>query len=1294
MEKHLDRINEAYNGMLGTTMREASIQRIDWMMTQAVGERILDVGCSQGICSILLGRTGKMVLGIDIEPEAIAYANTELRKESEETQTHVRFICGDFLGMEFSDQLFDTIYICEVLEHLENPEIFVSKAQSLLVPGGRLVVTSPFGINRDPAHKKTFYLTNFYNMFSTAFSLGKPEYFSSSKGGCWIGVIAENVEERINGGSALTEADFAQAEQAFFELEDKYITRILNAENGSELRNTKAALRDARQKWKTSEASLQAARSELLTNSVMLERYYKERAYWKRKYATLSKSKLGRMQIMYWDCGSKSSFMVACLKLALRKIPLFVALIRFVKGNTEGAKEALRGNIDGSATVTDETKESYTTKLKKYPKIYADITHPDASRQYTLNKATLKDMKIAAIMDPFTLACYTPEANIVELTPSHWRKEIDSFKPDLLFLESAWEGKDKLWNQKVSNGSQELFSLAEYCKKKHIPIIFWSKEDPVHNKAFMCVAALADAVFTTDIDCIQSYRETLGHNRVYHLHFAAQPSIHNPLEKYERKDKFCFAGSYYRRYSQRCLVFDSFADVFLSRKGYDIYDRNYSKKIEAYAFPDRFEPFILGSLPPKEIDRAYKGYYYGVNMNSVQQSQTMFARRVFEMLASNTVTVGNYSRGVKNLFGNLTICTDDTNAMIKGLDTYCKDREAMMKYRLAGLRKVLKEHLYEDRLAYIVSKVFNKQLMPVLPYVLVVAKACNREEEQAIVSAFLRQTYEKKRLLLITDAPQKEYESPIVTMSLDTAQTKLVGSFSDSLFTAIFDPHDYYGPNYLLDLCLTSRWGAYDVIGKSDYYACTERGVITPNFKGCYRPAKELARRRAMCKIELVKNSNIAQFIQEAVFSQGDIISVDAFNYCENGKGSCAACDDLIIRDTGISMKEIAEIAENSRIPTLTHSSVLILNNLYPTPNMLYQHMFVHRRVKCYQEAGYVIDVMAMDPSVEERFREFDGLDVMNGDEKLLEQILEQGKIRTVCVHFLNVTMWQVLKRYADKLRIIIWCHGADVQPWWRRTMDLQADEALEKAKIRSNARQALWREVFTWSKTHNIEFVYVSHYLANTVFEDYNLELPSNKYAVIHNCIDTETFPYTPKTAEQRKCILSVRPYSSKIYANDLAVSCILELQQYSWFHELDIRLIGDGSLFEEVTAPLKGVKNVTLEKRFLKQEELAGIYKDYGICLIPTRLDTQGVSRDEAMSCSLVPVTNAVAAIPEFVNDTCGILAPAEDYIAMTDGIAKLYNNPDLFLEMSKNAANRVRQQTAKERTIPQEIQLIWGN
>ena len=88
---------------------------------------------------------------------------------------------------------------------------------------------------------------------------------------------------------------------------------------------------------------------------------------------------------------------------------------------------------------------------------------------------------------------------------------------------------------------------------------------------------------------------------------------------------------------------------------------------------------------------------------------------------------------------------------------------------------------------------------------------------------------------------------------------------------------------------------------------------------------------------------------------------------------------------------------------------------------------------------------------------------------------------------------------------------------------------------------------------------------------------------------------------------------------------------------------------------------------------------------------MDAQGVSRDEAMSSGLIPVTNAITAIPEFVDETSGILAPGEDGLAMAAGIDRIYNDPDLFTKMSIAAAQRVRWQCAKKVLISVELKLF---
>ena len=425
-----------------------------------------------------------------------------------------------------------------------------------------------------------------------------------------------------------------------------------------------------------------------------------------------------------------------------------------------------------------------------------------------LRGRTQKQLRIAAIMDKFTFECFDSECILTELTPNNWKEEMIKANPDFLFLESAWEGKDKLWYGKINHCSAEIYELTDYCHENNIPVVFWNKEDPIYTDTFMNTARCADIVFTTDVECVQKYKTELGHNNVYHLHFAAQPKTHNPIEKYERKDKFCFAGAYYHRYQQRCKIFDAFSNYFIKTRGMDIYDRNYPSPRPEHKFPDFYNPYILGKLEPSEIDLAYKGYTFGINMNSITQSQTMFARRVFELLASNTVVIGNYSRGVKNYFGDLTICTDDEQTLQQALEKYCGDDDAR---DLLGLRKVLMNHLCEDRLDEIVQKVYGVSLKPELASITVCAHVLDEKEIENIRKKFDRQSYANKKLLFITEQQiqLRDFEQ---VYNPDTFNNMLLSQICKEGYLTYFSVNDWYGENYLLDLALTTRYGNYDVI--------------------------------------------------------------------------------------------------------------------------------------------------------------------------------------------------------------------------------------------------------------------------------------------------------------------------------------------------------------------------------------------------------------------------------------------------------------------------------------------------
>ncbi|MBB5014461.1 glycosyltransferase family protein [Rehaibacterium terrae] len=1069
----------------------------------------------------------------------------------------------------------------------------------------------------------------------------------------------------------------------------------------------------------------------------------------------------------------------------------------------------------------------------------AEATHP------------LKSLKVAAIMDEFTHSSYKYECDLLQLSPQHWRKELEEFQPQLLFIESAWRGKDELWGSKVGHTSPELRGIVQWCKQHAIPTVFWNKEDPVHFETFLNTAKLFDHVFTTDIDCIHRYKAALGHERVYLLPFAAQPAVNNPIELYERKDAICFAGAYYVKYPERTKDLVEFVRHLPQFKPFEIFDRNYGRSDPSYAFPDDYKPYIVGKLPFDQIDRAYKGYFCSINLNSVKQSQTMFARRVFELLASNTITVSNYSRGIRLLFEDLVITTDSGAEAVRRLKELTADETKSRKLRLAALRKVMAEHTYQDRLAYVASKALNKPgLDCLLPQVAVVCYANDQEKVQRLLRLYHNQEYSRKRLLMVVPGGFQP-QLPLNMAGVEVLNASAVASktWSEVLlpgeWLAPMVPEDHYGAHYLTDLVLATRYAPGPIIGKASHYVRSEAtGLWLKDRAQAYKKVPGLLARAAMVRGEHVATAPVREWIttlHTARLEHPDALSIDEFNYCRNAgmeglkEEERAETDNLPGLSTGIRLDALIQRAEaiqplaaqdegpalspgelsdlfagqpshkpvqisqddrglrvQSELPDDTHEYVyarrdldlqalgiteggrlrfyldatpglnlqvvwlfldgrgkklghvvkvgnrnhevdipaetaklrlglrvygpggaqvkslllahralepaelittgdyLVLTNHYPSANDLYRNGFVHRRVVAYRERGVKADVFRLRPGEQLSYHEFENVDCLTGSAEALDRLLATGRYRAVLVHFLDPGMWQVLERHVRRQRIIVWVHGAEIQPFHRREYNYRTDKERAAAQAKSDARMAFWRGLLK-TMPPNLHLVFVSRYFAEEVMEDLGFRLPESHFSIIHNPIDTRLFTYEPKPPEQRKKVLSIRPYASATYANDLSVKAITELKDRSWFSDVEFRLIGDGVLFEETLAPLRGLSNVHLERRFLTQQEIASLHRTYGIFLCPTRMDTQGVSRDEAMASGLVPVTNAVAAIPEFVDEGCGVLAPAEDHLAMAQGIENLVLDPDRFQQMSAAAAARVRRQSDASVVIDAELKIL---
>lgn len=1056
--------------------------------------------------------------------------------------------------------------------------------------------------------------------------------------------------------------------------------------------------------------------------------------------------------------------------------------------------------------------------------------------------------RVAGIMDEFTTASFAPECIYLPLDPGMACRQLAQFQPDLVFIESAWHGNDGMWERKVSTVSQDLRDTLSWCRENGIPTIFWNKEDPVHFSSFLEAASLCDVVFTTDMDCVPAYKEALGHEQVYFLPFAAQPQTHNPIATLKRKDAFNFAGSYYLRYPERQRDIAAIIDTVSTFRPVEIYDRNHGKDHPHYKFPEEYQSMILGRLPFSEIDKAYKGYRYGINMNTIKQSQTMFARRVYELMASNTVVVSNFSRGVRMLFGDLVICSDQRSQLAAALEGLAADDTRYRKFRLLGLRKVMQEHTYAARLKYILSKVAGKVFEPNLPSAALIASAATLEEAEALTAQFQSQAHPRKHLFLLSAAgtPGNAGGSvSVFTSADDLAQAVLQrrGSFS---FTGCLAAEDFYGENYLTDLLLAPRYSDADGFGKGCRFTAEASRCALQGEELRYGHMQTLDLRAGMLRSKHLSENLLQDMIHSPASARVSglrILALDEFNYCRNGAGNPdaqALASDLELPRQGAGLNEFYTVAERlsaakprqrartGTLPvlkasdlfsqailpkgkplakemasgrlsitsrddtgkplyiwtkqkhqrsalnlesqstlsfeiehTLSHaqlvcefydskgqkishsmlgksgshalaiparctqvrfglrlvgtgqlsfsditfgantsmppliagsSDVLVLTKQYPAYDDLYKYGFLHSRVRGYRQQGLDVDIFRINPSISKTYDEFEGIDVASGDAELLDATLRSGRYKHVLVHLLDRQMWEVVKKHLDQVKVTIWIHGAEIQHWKRREYEfsrMSAHEVTAKKK-RADAYLKLWQEVFSYTD-QNLHLVFVSRSLLSEAIEDVGCPPREGRYSVIHNYVDGDAFPFRAKSPEDRLKLLSIRPYAGLKYANDLTTSAIVELSKRSCFGSLNFTIIGDGPYFEEETKALRAFPNVALRQEFLSHAEIAEMHRSHGVFITPTRWDSQGVSRDEAMASGLVPISTNTSAVPEFMDTSCGLLTPPEDATALADAIERLYNDPDLFQRLSQAAAERVRAQSGFEQTIKREIALV---
>jgi ubiquinone biosynthesis O-methyltransferase len=107
------------------------------------GLRILDIGCGGGLLSEPMARLGADVVGADAAERNIPVA----RVHAEQSGLTIDYRHTTAEAMAAAGEQFDVVLNMEVVEHVADPQAYLTACQELLKPGGLMICST---INRNP----------------------------------------------------------------------------------------------------------------------------------------------------------------------------------------------------------------------------------------------------------------------------------------------------------------------------------------------------------------------------------------------------------------------------------------------------------------------------------------------------------------------------------------------------------------------------------------------------------------------------------------------------------------------------------------------------------------------------------------------------------------------------------------------------------------------------------------------------------------------------------------------------------------------------------------------------------------------------------------------------------------------------------------------------------------------------------------------------------------------------------------------------------------------------------------
>jgi SAM-dependent methyltransferase/glycosyltransferase involved in cell wall biosynthesis len=846
-----DRISGVFKDQIrSSSTPQNALDRIHWLVGQASGE-VLDMGCSQGQASILCARSGYRTLGVDTQADRIEQALAEAEDEPHTVRERLEFRIADPADLGLPDDSFDTVIMDGVIDRIPDASPLLAEAVRVLRPDGRLALTTPFGMSPDQDHHATYYVDSLVRLLAPHASVESLD-------------IVDGYMRVLTRPGAMADPDrVVIAAQPIMERALAEIQQAMRVQDEQQRRYEIAIARyeqvNARMKNLEGRLAHQAYRTDYVTWQLQSA---KNRKWW-------------RVGEALWSAKRPAD--------ALRLPKNLATVLRSAPPKlTEPKLDTTLGTPDSAGHYSSV--------------IVPEVTIPDGP--------AARELKVAVILDLFSANAFRYEWQQIQFGPDDWRETLERERPALLFCESAWHGNDGRWSTMMSSAGgpkQPVRDLIDWCRRHGVPTAFWNKEDPPNFDRFIDTAKLFDHVFTVDADTIPRYVQELGHDRVGLLPFGAQPRIHNPISvPGGRRYEVAFAGTYHsKKYPERAKQVET---VLGPAREFDLHIFSRIADDPDFAFPAEYADHIVGSLPYERMLAAYKAYKIFLNVNSVTESPTMCARRVFELSACGTPVVSGYSRALDRVFGDLVRLASAPEDTTEALIDLMKDNDRRDRVGQLALREVFGKHLYGHRVDTVLAAAGVGQ--PSRERSISVILPTNRPEQiEHAIGQVARQVHRPLQLVLVLHGlpadgvAEKARAAGIEDVKVIVADPSItLGAVmnlgidaADGAYLAKMDDDNLYGPHYLSDMAYAFDYTTAGLVGKGAHYCEMRTHGLTllrfPHLEhsdaeliqgGTILADGDLMRRLRFSDLPRAIDSDL---LRRAIQEEAGIYSTDRFNF-------------------------------------------------------------------------------------------------------------------------------------------------------------------------------------------------------------------------------------------------------------------------------------------------------------------------------------------------------------------------------------------------------------------------------